>query len=114
MLTEPVIEFTKAHAPGFVEVQQECEGGGVCKLQPVSIDSQERGRDCDGNALVAVDERVILRQTFPQGGALFDKVPIVSDLRTGQRRFQRAYVPDTVRAAKSLNQHPVNYKDFGR
>ena len=85
-MPKPGIEFAKSHAPGLVEVQQKCEGSGVVKLQPVAVDPQKRRRNCDSHALVAVDKRVILRQTFPQGGTFFDEVPVVSDLRTGQRR----------------------------
>ena len=63
-----------------------------CQREPV--DSQEGVGDREGSALVAVDERVVLRQALPEGGGFGDEVGVVAGLGPEQRGFQLARIAD--------------------
>jgi len=64
--TKPRIEFIESHPPRFVETNQEGIGTDVIKLKPVSVHCQKCSGDRDGDALVAIKERMVLRQTLPE------------------------------------------------
>ncbi len=55
---------------------------------------------------------MILRQTFPKSGCLFNQILVVPGAWTCESRLQCAAVSCTVRTAKSVDQSFVNDKDF--
>jgi hypothetical protein len=59
------------------------------------------------HALVPIDERMIPGQAFPKRRSLFNQIPVIPGLGSGEGRFERATVPNAVRASKPLNQRPV-------
>jgi hypothetical protein len=60
MLAQPALEFREPQGARFIQVDQKREGLGIVELQPISVHSQKRCRNGHGDALVAIDERVVL------------------------------------------------------
>lgn len=52
-----------------------------------SVDRQESVRDCEGDALVAVHEWVVLRKAFPESCRLGDDVSVITRLRPEESSF---------------------------
>jgi hypothetical protein len=66
MLTEPPIKLLETQSACFVKIQQKRECIRVIKFQAVAVDAQERGHYGYRDALISINESVVLRQTFPQ------------------------------------------------
>jgi hypothetical protein len=84
MFPEPCIQFAEAHLPGFVKTDQVIVGREVLELKALSIDLQECTGHGDRDALVAVDERVILGKALPHGSRFFDQIAIIAALWSRQ------------------------------
>jgi hypothetical protein len=54
-----------------------------------TVDGEKGISDGKSRALIAVDERMVLREAFPQRGSLLDQVDIISRLGTIQGRFEQ-------------------------
>lgn len=66
---------------------------GQC--DPVSVGCEKSRRGGDGRPFVAVDERVILRETETDARSQLGKRTVVARLNRKHCRFQKAFVPHT-------------------
>jgi hypothetical protein len=67
-----------------------------------AVDGEKGVGGGEGRPLVAVDEGMVLREAFPQGGGLLDEVGVVAGLRAVESGFQQAAVADAVGPAVAL------------
>jgi hypothetical protein len=74
VLTQPLFQLAQAEIPGLIEVEKKSASVRVGKVQPVSVNAREGSRHRDSDPLVAIDKRMILRETFPQRRCLLDQV----------------------------------------
>ena len=86
MLPKPRVEFAELKSSRFVKAQKKCEGFRVLEVQPESVNRKKRRCYSNRNALIPINERMILRQALPKGSGLFDQILIVARLWPGQRR----------------------------
>ncbi len=77
MLTQPPIKLRKTYSACLVKIEQEGKRICVVKLQAVAVDAQERRRHGHRDAFVAVHERVVLGETFPQSRRFLNQVAVV-------------------------------------
>lgn len=103
VFAKPLIELLKPHSTGLVEVHQEQERLSVVEFQPVAVDAEKRSGHCDRNTFVAIDERMVLRETFLQRGSFLNDVTVVPAARSGQRRLQGCTIPQTGRPAETFD-----------
>jgi hypothetical protein len=68
-----------------------------------AVDGEKGVGGGEGRPLVAVDEGMVLREAFPQGGGLLDEVGVVAGLRAVESGFRRprSRPPATRRSALS-------------
>ena len=67
----------------------------------------------EGRPLVTVDERMVLREAFPQGGRFLDQVRIIAGLRPVEGGFEQAGIADTGRSAVALDLVVMDSERFG-
>ncbi len=87
MLSQPSLKLANMHLASLIETDDKREGFSVVEIQLVAINSQERRRDRYRDTLVAINERMILRQALPKRSSFLNHVFIVSGLGSRQRCF---------------------------
>lgn len=92
MLAKPFLEDRLAEGAGFEVMVDEGDDFGLIGFEPRAVQPEENVHAGKGDALVAIDEAMVHRKAFPQGGCLFDQVGIVTGLRAQQRRFDQAVI----------------------
>jgi len=76
------------------DIQVEHEGFCLASAcgQSDLVDGKEGIHCGEGGALVAVNEWVVLRQTFPESGGFLNQIGIIAGLRSKNGRFERAAI----------------------
>ena len=93
ILTEPDDEIFKGEVIGLVkpcdETIRRVGVGGDAR----TVDGKKSVGGGKSRALVAVNEWMVLRKAFPQGGRLLDQVGVVACLRSIEGGFENAVIP---------------------
>src|SRR6266480_7758583 len=99
-------------------IVEELEQGVVdrCRVgrEYVAVDSQEDIDHGESDSFVAVDERMVLNETFQECCGFVDDRVVVTSLRSRQCRFERSGVANARSAAVALNQYFVEEKSVCR
>jgi hypothetical protein len=82
MLAQPCLQFLESQPASFVKANQEREGLDVVEVQPISVYFQKCCRPSHRDALVAVHERMILRQALPKCSRFLNDVGVITTLRS--------------------------------
>src|SRR5581483_6374073 len=112
MLAQPGYQVLEAKRVGLVQSHDEFDrlfGGGG---QPRIVDGKKSIERVERCALVAIDEGVILRETLPQRGSLFDQIVVIPRLGTKNGGFQRAFVSKAACPAKPFDLFLMNCEDI--
>src|SRR5215211_9252347 len=94
MLSHPLIQMLEFEGTRFIEAGDKRIGCIGIGHEPRAIDDEESVCDREGCTLVAIDERMVLCQAFPQSGCFLNQVGVVAGLRTEKRCFQQAAIPN--------------------
>jgi hypothetical protein len=61
--------------------------------EPRAVDCKESIRGGESRALVAIDERTVLREALPERAGLLDEIGVITGLRPVKAGFQQPLVP---------------------
>ena len=100
VLPQPFFEDRLAEGASFEMAIDESDDGLRSGFKPRTIEPEKNVHAGESNALVAVDETVVHRETFPQCRRLLDQIGIVAGLRTKQQGYDQPVVADTLRTAE--------------
>ena len=92
VLPQPRVELVERDCIAIIEGQQKPDHLVLVGGQREPVDSQEGVGDREGSALVAVDERVVLRQALPQGRGFGDEVGVVAGLGPEEGRLKLTWI----------------------
>jgi hypothetical protein len=94
MLPKPRLEMLKITSPAFKVPNQE----SVCVLgftgNPPTVQAQKNVRREEGNALVAIDKRVVHQQRLEEGSSHLGELGVVARSRPMDRALQEAEISD--------------------
>src|ERR1700693_6478891 len=93
---QPGDQRLEAELISFVERGDECVGFLSIGHEPRSVDGERGIHRGESRALVAVDERMILRQAFPQRGGFLNQVGVITGLRPVKGGFQKSWISETL------------------
>ena len=85
VVAQPLLQFRESHPAALIKADEEREGCEVIELQHISVHLQERRRHCNGDPLVSIYERMVLRQALPKGSRFLNDVIVVTGLWPRQR-----------------------------
>src|SRR5690242_7974275 len=108
MLAKPSLKGFEPKLSGLVQAGQERVGLAIVEIQLIAVHLQEGSRHSRGNAFVAVQEWMILRQALPECGGFLDYVGIVATLRSGQCGVESTMIPNARRASEPRDQHRMS------
>ena len=69
---QPFFQFDELHYTGLIESNQKGKGFEVFELQQISVYPQKGRSHSNGDPLVSVNERMVLRQALPERGSFVD------------------------------------------
>lgn len=90
ILAEPDDQTIEGKIMGFVEAIDEIVRCKRIGGDAGTIDGEKGVAAGKGCPLVAVNERMVLREAFPEGRSLLDKIGIIASLRTQQGGLEKA------------------------
>ena len=86
-------------------IKGEDENGGLLGIrqEAYTIDGEESVHGGESGPLVAVDKWMVLCKALPKSGGFFDKVCVITGLRSEESCFKNAWISHAVGAAVVLN-----------
>ena len=113
MLTDPVEDLREAE---FVSVHRSVDkriSVQAFDLHVKAIASQKHIGGRESNALIAIEEAVVVAERLHQSTRFFLDGVVIAGLRTKNGGLNRALVADTMETAEHLDQsmlHPVDFR----
>ena len=113
VLTDPVEDLGEAEFVPLHRSNDECVSIPAFDLDVKAIAPQEDIGGGERDALIAVEEAVVVAERLHQHGRFFFNGVVIADLRTKNGGLNRALIADTMETAEHLNQpilHPVDFR----
>ena len=103
MFLQPRDEIIKPERIGFVQADEERVCRIVITVDKIPVQAQKIISDEECDALVAVDEWVIVGQASHNGGGFLNQAIVLANLRSQNGRLQSSQVQNSVCAAEGVN-----------
>ncbi len=113
MLTNPFENLGKAEFVPLHRANDECVSILAFDFDVEAVAPQEDVGGGEGDALVAVEEAVVVAERLHKRGRFFFDGVVIADLRTKNSGLNSALIADTMETAEQLNQsmlHPVDFR----
>jgi len=104
---EPVMDEGKPKFSLLHRFGNEFVGRERFNINEIAVGSQHGVRHYKTDSLVAINEGVIVREGFHQGGSFLDYAAVVAGLGSHYGCFQQPLVSQALGAAELFNQNPV-------
>jgi len=110
---DPLEDFGEPELSSGDGTHNELVGGKGIHFQVISIDEEKGVCGCEGHALVAIEEGVIVGQGFHKCSGFFCSARVVAQLGTEDGRLQKPYVSDSLDAAILVDLLLMDGQNFG-
>lgn len=114
VLPQPGLETFESKLICPVKLSDESIGSLGVRRDAQAVDREKGIGRGEGDALVAVDEGMVLREAFPKGRRFLDEVGVITGLRAEQGGFEQAEVADASGAAVAFYLVVVDGERFGK
>ena len=113
MLTDPVEDLGKAEFVPVHRADDERVSVQAFDLDAKAVASQEDIGGGESDALIAVEEPVVVTERLHQRGRFFFDGVVIADLRAKNGSLNSAFIADTMETSEHLDQsmlHPVDFR----
>src|SRR5208282_1448137 len=112
MLTNPVEDLGKTEFVPVHRAADERVSVRAFDLDGKAVAPQEDIGGGESDALVAIEEAVVVRERLHQRSRFFFEGVVIADLRTKNGGLNRAFIADAMETAEHLNQAMLHSVDF--
>ena len=112
VLLQPDRQLRKSEGVGLEQVHEVRVSFQAIAVDGPAIEPEEHVRGCKRCPLVAVDEGMVHREAFHEGGGFLYEGVIVANLRAHNGGGQSAFVSNAMCAAKKIDQGLMQGNDF--